>query len=592
MIYEFGLFRLDEDARLLSLSGEEMVLQPRVFDLMVYLLRSQSRVVSKEELLDALWPNVTVTENSLQRAVSTLRNVLRRGGMEKALRNFPRTGYRLTAEVANQSEVRFETAVAPPIETARKGLLEQRWSDAATAFAMLDVAGSLAAEDIEGWSFALQCLGTPSEAIPLLARCASSYASAGNNYGAAHCSITLSAIHLERGETAIARGWLARARDLSQTASGSAAEGEVLWMASRLAGTDGEPERAVELAGAAYAFGRDNADSRIEALGLMYRGFYRLSMGDIRGGLEDQDHAAALALSQDVDPITGGVLYCNILWACRTFGDWSRAQEWTLGYRNFCSGHQMEFSGSCQLHRAECLGVQGSLEEARAFIIDAIKRLPSDAPWALGDANRVLGDIEVAIGNEDAATEAYARCFSLGWDAEPGHAMLMMSRGQIDAAVASLERSLIGRGWWKLQRRSTILAHLALAHSLAGHEDKATNILGQLAGDREMLPSVGAIVHETKAVINRAGGRPVEALNELFLAKQLWMNLGSRYNEARIRLRIAAMQIELNDLHGASDEAKAALRSGVNLLAKGIQRSAQDLIDRLSKIAPEKMPPT
>src|SRR5690349_19608024 len=100
MIYEFGRFRLDEEARLLSLSGQEVMLQPLVFDLMVYLLKSRTRVVPKEELLDALWPDVTVTENSVQRAVSTLRNVLRRGDAESAIRNFPRAGYRFSADVA------------------------------------------------------------------------------------------------------------------------------------------------------------------------------------------------------------------------------------------------------------------------------------------------------------------------------------------------------------------------------------------------------------------------------------------------------------------------------------------------------------
>ena len=62
--------------------------------MLVYLVRSRERVVSKDELLDALWPGVTVTDNSLQRAVSTLRGVLREGGMEDAIRNFPRAGYR------------------------------------------------------------------------------------------------------------------------------------------------------------------------------------------------------------------------------------------------------------------------------------------------------------------------------------------------------------------------------------------------------------------------------------------------------------------------------------------------------------------
>jgi DNA-binding winged helix-turn-helix (wHTH) protein len=90
--FEFGPFQLDEPGRVLRLAEREMSLQPRVFDLLVYLVRSRTRVVSKDELLDALWPGVTVTEGSLQRAVSTLRAVLREGGMEETIRSWWRRG--------------------------------------------------------------------------------------------------------------------------------------------------------------------------------------------------------------------------------------------------------------------------------------------------------------------------------------------------------------------------------------------------------------------------------------------------------------------------------------------------------------------
>ena len=62
MMLEFGPFQLDEPGRVLRLADREIPLQPRVFDLLVYLVRSRTRVVPKDELLDALWPGITVTE--------------------------------------------------------------------------------------------------------------------------------------------------------------------------------------------------------------------------------------------------------------------------------------------------------------------------------------------------------------------------------------------------------------------------------------------------------------------------------------------------------------------------------------------------
>src|SRR5262249_32710136 len=161
--------------------------------------------------------------------------------------------------------------------------------------------------------------------------------------------------------------------------------------------------------------------------------------GDTRGGLADQDHAAAIALSSKVDPITSGVLYCNILWACRTFGDWARANQWTIGYQQLCTDSRMGFSGSCQLHRAEVLGVRGSLRDALAHINDALARLIEDAPWPLADVYGVVGDIHGAIGDADAAMIAYEKCYSLGWSPEPGLAMLLLEQGDANAAFASLE---------------------------------------------------------------------------------------------------------------------------------------------------------
>ena len=67
MIHRFGEFELDEERRELPLHGRERLLQPRVFDLLAYLVRRPERVVGKDELLEALWPEVTVTEGPYAR---------------------------------------------------------------------------------------------------------------------------------------------------------------------------------------------------------------------------------------------------------------------------------------------------------------------------------------------------------------------------------------------------------------------------------------------------------------------------------------------------------------------------------------------
>ena len=591
MTFEFGPFRLDEPARVLSLAGREMSLQPRVFDLLVYLVRSRTRVVSKDELLDTLWPGLTVTENSLQRAVSTLRGVLREGGMEDAIRNFPRNGYRFCVDPAPGETKAAETEAATASrerEAAIRATAEQRWDDAAAMFSKADGVQTLRVEDLDRWAYALQCLGKPSGAIPVLTRSTAAHTEAGNNDAAAACAVTLSTIHLERGEAAVAKGWLARAHELVARVRDSLTAGRVLWMQSRVTAAEGDPHQALKLAEAAYDMGRHRGDVGTEALGLMYRGFFRLSLGDTRAGLADQDHAAALALSKQVDPITGGVLYCNILWACRTFGDWARANQWTLGYQDFCTANRMGFSGSCQLHRAEVLGIRGSLNDALTLVGSALAHLSDDAPWAIGDAHRVLGDIRAAIGDTDAALAAYEKSYSLGWSPEPGYAMLLLERGEAEAAYASLERSLIGQSWWTLQRQGILLAHLALVAAHTGRYEKAAALIDDLSGqdDRWPMPSIRALTNEASALLARHRGDCNEALRRLHLARQLWTSIESRLNAARLRLQIAAMQLELGDRSGAVREIRAAQAAADELDSEKTRRQCramQHALDRCTQ---------
>jgi DNA-binding winged helix-turn-helix (wHTH) protein len=582
--FEFGPFHLDEPARVLRLHGREVLLQPRVFNLLVYLIRSRDRVVSKDELLDKLWPGVTVTDNSLQRAVSALRNALREGGMADAIRNIPRSGYRFSLDgAADKPAGSPDDAAAGALDRARRAAAKQDWSETAAQYRLCD-AETLDADDLEKWALALQCAGKPSDAIPVLMRCCARHAQAGDSEAAAVNAVSLSTIHMERGEGAVAKGWIARARDLVAESAGSPAAGLVQYMSARLTASEGDIEGALKLAESAYETGRQSGAANVEALGLMYRGFFRLSLGDTRSGLADQDHAAALAFSQQTDPVTGGVLYCNILWACRTFGDWSRASQWTLGYQQFCSTSGMAFTGSCQLHRAEVLGVQGALPDALAHIQDSLARLPDDAPWALGDAWRVMGGIQAAMGNTEDALAAYDKSYELGWNPEPGRALLLLERGEFDAAYASLERSLIGQSWWTMQRQGVLRAHLALVAAHAGRHEEAQALIEDLAGNEQRwpMPSIRALTNEASAVLARKRGQPDEALRYLHLARQLWTSCDCRLNATRLRLLIAELQMAAGDEAGAATELRTARTIAAELKSGKLLRQCDALLRQMA----------
>jgi len=76
MIYRFEGCTLDASHRSLSCAGEAVTMNPKTFDLLVYMVANAERVVTKDELLSALWPDSFVEESNLSQHVFLLRKAL------------------------------------------------------------------------------------------------------------------------------------------------------------------------------------------------------------------------------------------------------------------------------------------------------------------------------------------------------------------------------------------------------------------------------------------------------------------------------------------------------------------------------------
>src|SRR5262245_10673105 len=76
MIHAFGECELDEELFQLRRRGDVVRVEPKVFDLLSYLVRHRQRVVSKEELLDAVWPGQVVSESVLPKCVTAARRAV------------------------------------------------------------------------------------------------------------------------------------------------------------------------------------------------------------------------------------------------------------------------------------------------------------------------------------------------------------------------------------------------------------------------------------------------------------------------------------------------------------------------------------
>ncbi len=96
-IYRFDEFELDPSSRTFSRDGERIPLFPKAFEILIYLVANPGRVVTKEEIFKAVWPESFVEEGNLARQVSSLRRAM--GDRADCIVTIPGRGYQFAARV-------------------------------------------------------------------------------------------------------------------------------------------------------------------------------------------------------------------------------------------------------------------------------------------------------------------------------------------------------------------------------------------------------------------------------------------------------------------------------------------------------------
>jgi DNA-binding winged helix-turn-helix (wHTH) protein len=143
MVHVFGNNQLDEPQRCLLRDGCAIALEPKVFDLLLYLIRNRDRVVGRDELLASIWPGVYVSDAALATCVKRARRAVADEDPEqRIIQTIHRRGFRFVAAVvsresgpAQPSEPGVKRAATPPsgpfvgraVEMQR---LQDAWTDA------------------------------------------------------------------------------------------------------------------------------------------------------------------------------------------------------------------------------------------------------------------------------------------------------------------------------------------------------------------------------------------------------------------------------------------------------------------------------
>ena len=98
--YQFGEFTLDVGRGSLLKGAEEIKLRPKVYETLKYLVENPGRLIGKQELMQAVWPDAFVTDDSLVQCTVELRRALDDGN-QHLLKTVPRRGYLFTAQVTS-----------------------------------------------------------------------------------------------------------------------------------------------------------------------------------------------------------------------------------------------------------------------------------------------------------------------------------------------------------------------------------------------------------------------------------------------------------------------------------------------------------
>jgi DNA-binding CsgD family transcriptional regulator/tetratricopeptide (TPR) repeat protein len=364
---------------------------------------------------------------------------------------------------------------------------------------------------------------------------------------------------LLRGEPVRSGGWLARARRVLDEAGRDCVEQGYLLVPvamQRLGEGDAEASRAA--AERAASIGDRFGDPDLQALGRLCTGEALISAGATAQALTLLDEVMVAVTADEVSPIIAGIVYCAVIQACQEVLDLRRAQEWTAALTHWCESQPdlVPFRGQCMVHRAEIMLVHGAWPDALDEVRRACDRL-SGHP-AAGAAFYQLAELHRLRGSTAAAEDAYRQASRWIPEPQPGLALLRMTQGQVDAAVAML-RPVLAEAVGFAARTRLLAAHVEVMIA-AGDVAAARMSAGEL---RSIADAVGAplpralALHAAGAVLV-AEQDPAAAWEALRGAWRAWQDLGAPYEAARVRVLMGLACLQRQDPDSADMEFDAA----------------------------------
>jgi ATP/maltotriose-dependent transcriptional regulator MalT len=394
---------------------------------------------------------------------------------------------------------------------------------------------------------------------------------------------------LLEGDLAPAGGWLARAHRLVEREQFECAEHGLLLLPSVVqASAAGDHAAAESTAARAAAIGARVEDPDLLALALHFQGRAILKQGRLERGLEMLDEAMVAVVAGEVWPPVAGNIYCSMIDACQEIADVRRAHEWTSALAAWWAlqPDMITFTGQCLVHRAEILQLSGAWSQAMEEAERACDRLSRAADqFATGAALYRRAELHRLRGEFAAADDAYREAIRWGHRAQPGHALLRLTEGDLAAAERASRRAALETPD-RLHRAKILPGHveIMLAVGDLATAREAADELAAIADDYA-TPALRAATHESLGAVLLAEGDARSGLAALRRAGDLWRQLEAPYETARVRVLVARCYRVLGDEDSAGLELDAAGRVFAEL---GAAPDVAD-VERLRRRPPSKL---
>lgn len=448
------------------------------------------------------------------------------------------------------------------IVRGRESFGERAWSDAYAGFSAADP-GELEPDDLERLATAAYLIGRSEESEGAWARAHHALLDGGDPVAAARCALRLAFQLLDRGESARAEGWIARARRLLDDVNRDCVErGYLLFPAALRRIFGGDDEGARDAFARVAEIGERFGDPDLVALARHGEGRALIRMGEVVDGVTLLDEAMVSVEAGEVSPVIAGDVYCGVIEACHEIFDLRRAQEWTAALSRWCESQPdlVAYRGQCLVRRAEILRIRGAwpraMDEARRAC-DRLTRPPGEA--AAGAAFYQRAELHRLRGELEEAEEAYREAARWGRKPQPGLALLRLAQGRLADARGAVDRLL--EEATDRRSRSRILPACARILLAADEVERARAAAGELSEIAAELdsPFLLASAGSARGAVELAAGDPEAALEALRPASSTWEELDAPYEAARTRTLIGRARRALGDEDTARMELDAAL---------------------------------